>query len=156
MEPEPIGGIKVFGDRDRHAISRNFVEHLGELPPTRRRLALALACALPWRDRPDELPGCYERELALAAWEADAEDSNRDIPASVETEAFMDPENPPVSEVFLRQLIPLGPSRRRALLLSVCRAFWAIEYRSPPEWLARSSRHASGDEGDEYRLIKDR
>lgn len=45
-----IGRIPVFGEAGRAPIAKEFIEQLGGLAPTQRRLALARACALPWQN----------------------------------------------------------------------------------------------------------
>lgn len=160
MEPQPppkhmIGNVPIWGDRGRPNIAEAFVERLGELPPTKRRLALALACALPWRNNSDELPNCYKRELEAAAWEAYEEDLSRGQDHNRgDIEGLIDPEDPPISKLFLRQLVAVGPTERRAVLAQACIGFWIVDHVPPPKWLSRYCDHAYGDDAEDYRLRK--
>lgn len=154
-QPEMIGNVPVFGERGRAPIARAFVEALGRLTPTQRRLALARACALPWRDKPSQLPDCYKRELEAAEWEAREEDRGRGrSPHATDIDSLLDSEDLPISELFLRQLIPLRPSRRRSHLAQACIAFSVLERRTPPQWISRFNEHAHGDAAEDYRLDK--
>lgn len=154
MEPRYIGGIAIFGERGRAPIASSLIERLSDLPPTKRRLVLAQACTLPWQDDPDKLPDCYRRELDLAEWEAEEEDRLRGNAADpLDTGPLIEDGEPPINEVFLRQLIPLGPSHRRSILTFACTGSWLERKERPPEWISRHNRHALGDQAEESRLI---
>ncbi len=151
--PEIIGSVPVYGDPERGAIDRRFVERLDGLTPTQRRLALARACALPWRNAPAKMPDCYRRDLETAEWEAREEAGDQGYSlASAKVDALIDPGDPPIRELFLRQLIPLRPSHRRAQLASACRAFSFLDREPPPEWIARFCDQAIGEEAEDVRL----
>lgn len=156
MKPTYIGAVPVFGELGKPPIGKDFVERLGELPPTMRRLALARACAFPWRGNVAELPHCYRRELESATWEAQEEQrwAARDSRPADAT-SVLEAEEPPISEVFLRQLIPLGPCERRAQLAQACIAAWILDRTPPPDWLSHYSANAFYAEGEEYRLRKE-
>jgi hypothetical protein len=57
----------------RPVVSLRFLDLLTDLAPSSPRLALAMACAKPWRDCAAELPECYRVELDHAGWVAHAE-----------------------------------------------------------------------------------
>lgn len=71
LEAKGLG--RVLNPRGDEVVSRRFVERLGELAPSSRRLAIAMACAQPWRDEPEATPECYRVELDYARWVAEAE-----------------------------------------------------------------------------------
>lgn len=51
------------GPLDPPDVSKEFVDRLGVLTPTQRRLALARASVQPWRYDPNGPPACYRRDL---------------------------------------------------------------------------------------------
>jgi hypothetical protein len=150
-QPSSIGDVRIVGEPGRDQISRSFVERLACLTPTQRRLALAHACTLPWRDNPAEVPACFKRELETAAWEARQEDLAREG-KSVDVQEIVDPHDPPISEVFLRQIVSSSPTRRRAQLAIVCAAPWLGGSEFPPESISRSFEDALAEATEEHRL----
>lgn len=103
-------GVRFIGEHGVRSASPEFLVRLDELPPSARRLALAKACAVPWRDRLDELPDCYRWGLshALDEWHEDRA-AYPDAEAAL-TAIFADvPE--PISEAVLRQIVELTSGR---------------------------------------------
>jgi hypothetical protein len=116
--------ITILGESPggRPNVTEQFARSLADLTPTRRRLALAKACAQPWRDDPEAMPECYRRDLALAAYEA-AREHAACCPAFDPDPMFVDdPE--PISPLLLRQLAELSPTHRRMTLTSVLGHPW--------------------------------
>lgn len=155
------GQVRIIGERGVRSASPEFLTRLDELPPTARRLALAKACALPWRDRIDELPDCYRWELRRALDEA-----REDLAAYPAAEAmlasiFADvPE--PINEVVLRQVVALTPTSRRFSLIFALAGAWPggpkpLLTSSPdaPRWLARELAYTQWTSSDEFRAWKE-
>jgi hypothetical protein len=153
VEPDFIGTVAIFGEKGKKQIAKSFLDGLGNLSPTKRRLALARACAFPWRDKPEDLPDCYKRELEMASFEADEEDLARGAtPNHGAVADLFASEEPPINEIFLRQLVPLGPSDRRHALIMPGLARWGFEGQTPPEWIMRSWESTAFDATREWEL----
>ncbi len=155
------GRVSILGERGKPNASKEFVKRLGDFPPTFRRLAIAKACALPWRDRLDELPACFRWELLQANAEA-----NEDRAAYPHMHAQLDrlfaEVQEPISELVLRQIAEKTPTSRYFSLLFVL----AIE--SPggmksvfegssdaPEWLLKEFPYAQWVDSDEFRAWRE-
>ena len=143
----------ILGDEDTPPASQAFLAQLETFPPTARRLVLARAYALPWRDRPSELPECYRRELAYSSVNAaDEYPSMAELDRRIADLFVAEPT--PVSGTVLRQLVSLTPSDRQLALFF---AFWSLWFPdSPggewkgPDWLRREYDHAAWLAQEEY------
>lgn len=124
--------IRIFGEPPggRPNVTEHFARSLAELTPTQRRLAVATACALPWRHEAEGMPECYRRDLALAAYEAAQEHAACCAAFDVEAMFVDDPE--PISPLLLRQLAELSPTNRRERLSSALSGPWSGPI--PEQW----------------------
>jgi len=120
-------------------------------------LALAKACALPWKDRIDQLPECFRHELrrALDDWHDDRA-AYPDAEAAL-AHIFADV-NEPISEVVLRQVVDLTPTSRYSSLIFALAGAWPggpmpLLKGSPdaPRWLARELAYTGWTSKDEFR-----
>ncbi|HVM06541.1 MAG TPA: hypothetical protein VM242_15360 [Acidimicrobiales bacterium] len=159
--------IRIFGEPPggRPNVTERFARSLAELTPTRRRLALARACAQPWRNDAEAMPECYQRDLVLAAYEAGQEHATCCADFDVDAMFVEDPE--PISPLLLRQLAELSPTHRRERLTSVLSSPWSgpipekwrhlvesgrIEWgdpSEPPEWLQREHEYRHAENFDD-------
>ena len=57
----------------------------------------------------------------------------------------------PISEVVLRQLIPMTPTRRYFSLIATLWHAWGRNHHGTPAWLAREYAYMFWARGDEYR-----
>jgi hypothetical protein len=155
------GQVEMLGEPGVRPASAEFLTRLDELPPSARRLALAKACALPWKDRIDELPDCYRWELrrAIDDWREDrAAYPNADTTLA---RIFEDvPE--PISAVLLRQLVDRTPNHRHSTLIFALVCSWPggptpVLTGAPeaPRWLVRERAYTQWTSMDEFRAWKD-
>lgn len=108
-------------------VCRSFVSRLDELTPTLRRLALAMACARPWRDDPENLPDCYRRELEYSADQARrgyelSTDTRSQASAALShldarLSSLFEDEPEPIAKGLLLQFLDCTPTERRPLLI---------------------------------------
>lgn len=141
------GQVRILGERGKPSIAPGFVQQLTRLSPVLRRLAITKACAVPWRDRVDELPVAFRWELIRAASEA-AEDT-----ASDETvDQMFAGESAPISEVLLEQIAGMGPVDRYVSLVLALAALAATELR--PEWLQQELDYVCWLAQDNYHHIR--
>ena len=143
--------------------SRTFAHQLTDLTPTQRRLALAKACAQPWRDDPEAMPDCYREGLDDAVYEAREEHLGCCTPA-FDPDSLFETEPEPISPYLLRQLAEMTPALRRLSLILVISWCWeghpseelraaalarGIKLGEPedyPEWVTRDfDYHRTGD-----------
>ena len=89
-------------------MAKEFLLKLDDLTPTNRRLAIATACTMPWRDKEEEIPECYRRDLQKASYDARQEYVSLFNPGYL-----FEPNKEPISEPLLRQIAPLTPTDRR-------------------------------------------
>jgi hypothetical protein len=132
--------VRILGERGKPSIAPGFVQQLTRLSPVLRRLAIAKACAVPWRDRVDELPVAFRWELIRAASQA-AEDTVSDETVD---QVFAG-ESAPISEVLLEQIAGMGPVDR---YVSLVLALAATEPR--PEWLQQELDYVCWLAQDDY------
>lgn len=128
-------------------VSRTFAHKLTVLTPTQRRLALAKACAQPWRDDPDAMPNCYRRDLEHATYQAREEHGS--CCATFAPDYLFETEPDPISPYLLRQLAEMTQGYRRASLASVISGCW----RGRPSEELRAAARARGielGEGEDY------
>ncbi len=161
MAPTFTGTVPNYGEEGKIQMTRAFAKRLGELSPTKRRLAIARACMLPWRDSPGKAPDCYTHELAMASWEADEEDRVRGCSPDhrdVDEALSISGPDPLINEIFLRQLIAVPPARRRNLLFGACLGPWVDEFvegGTPPEfpdWIICTNKYLGFQSADERHL----
>lgn len=154
IEPAKLGNAQVFGERGKSQVAPLFLERLAGLTPSQRRVALARACVLPWQDKPADMPACFRRELETAAWEASEEDRARERDSDPTASILEDfsSTNQPINRIFLRQIVRLSPTRRRARLAAACAAPWLVKGEKPPEWISRNDQHARDDAAEEHRI----
>lgn len=138
------GRVTILGERGKASASREFLLRLGDLAPSLRRLALAKACTLPWAERPDEMPACFQWELTRAMGEALEDRGAHPEMDGVVDELFAS-EPAPISEVLLRQVVPMTPTTRYFSLI------FALAWDDAPEWLTRELAYAKWVVHDEYR-----
>jgi len=143
-------------------VCRSFVSRLDELTPTLRRLALAMACARPWRDDPESLPDCYRGELQYSAYQARRDCELTTDPHSQANAALShldarlsslfedDPE--PIAKELLLQFLDCTPTERRALLIFFLAELGWGEGDPIAEWLLPEQEY-TGLEGRDERWI---
>ena len=154
------GQVRILGEPGIRGASPEFLARLDELPPTARRLALARACALPWKDCIDELPDCYRWELshALDEWR---EDRAAYPNAEATLASIFDDVPEPISAAVLRDLVERTPTDRASGLLFVLACSWTggpkpVVTGSPdaPRWLVRELAYTERMSRDEFRAWK--
>ena len=146
--------------------SKPFAHKLTDLTPTQRRLALAKACAQPWRDDPDAMPDCYRLDLDQAVYEA-REEHLGCCTTVFDPDYLFETEPEPISPYLLRQLAEMTPGHRRSSLVFVISGCWrghlseelralalanGIELGDPedfPEWVIREHMHRGWDYAEE-------
>ena len=153
-------GVRHLGEPGVRPASPEFLTRLDELPPSARRLALAKACALPWKDDVDELPDCYLWELrrAIDDWDED----RAAYPDADETFARIFEDVPePISAGLLRQIVDDAPSDRRHSLMFALVCSWPggpkpVLTGAPeaPRWLVREWAYTAWAGTDAFRARK--
>ena len=151
------GQVRNLGEPGVRPASPEFLTRLDELPPSARRLALAKACGLPWKDDVDALPDCYRWELrrAIDDWRED----RAAYPDADATFARIFEDVPePISEVLLRQLVDLTPTDRHSALIFALACSWPggpkpVLTGAPeaPRWLVRDLAYTQWAGMDELR-----
>lgn len=173
------GQVRILNPRGEAVVSRRFLERLGELPPSSRELAIARACAQPWRDRPEELPECYRVELDHARWAAQREREVWDVAGRAGEGGFGEPvvdldylfadEPEPILAYSLQVFAGYGPLSRRHSLARQSRSQWKEEpgprireafrrhagrdfgeAEQPPEWIVRREEHFRALLGEQH------
>jgi len=120
--------ITILGEAPggRPNVTEHFARSLADLTPTQRRLALAKACAQPWRDDTKPCQSAAGGTWALAAYEAAPEDAAC-CPAFDADAMFVDdPE--PISPPLLRQARGAG---HRQVDEMCSRGCWAVPGAAP-------------------------
>ena len=156
------------GPLDPSDISREFLDRLTELTPTQRRYALAKACTHPWRDRPEETPACYQRQLDHATFELEQE-RTFGATAALDLETLFSGVGVPISEVLLRQCAEMSAAERRSSLAFVIGNEWPgqppdawrtridageldwPDTAEPPEWAVQDFHLWGQEAAEEYR-----
>lgn len=155
------GAVRWIGECGVRSASPVFLTQLDDLPPSARRLALAKACALPWKDRIDELPECYRYELSRAL--DDWHDDRAAYPdmGTIMTGIFADVHEP-ISATVLRQVVELTPTSRYSSLIFALAGSWPggpmpLLEGSPeaPRWLARELAYTGWTSKDEFRAWRE-
>ncbi len=144
-------GMSVLGEgpAGKANASTGFVRQLETLTPAHRRLAIAIACAQPWREDPASMPDCYRRALDHATYEADAEHRPCSGGEFSLDELFQaHPE--PISRTVLLQLAEMPPTRRRVAMAFMWSGCWRpkISEQARAEILVR--RGFDYGDGEEY------
>lgn len=158
------------GPLDPPDVSKEFVDRLGVLTPTQRRLALTKACVQPWRHDPNGPPACYRRDLEHAEYEAANEHLTCGSGSvSFEVDELFSEEPEPISRLLLEELAAMTGVDRRSSFAFVISNSWSgqppeewrprieageIEWPSteePPEWVLRDFDRWSGESSEEYR-----
>lgn len=175
------GKVRILNPRGEAVVSRRFLERLGELAPSSRELAIARACAQPWRDRPEELPECYRVELDHARWVAQREREVWDAAGRAGEGGFGEPvvdldylfadEPEPLLAYPLQLFAGYGPLWRRHSLASQFRGQWKEEpgprireafrrhagrdfgeAEEPPEWVVRRAEYFRAVMGEQHSI----
>jgi len=149
-------------------VSKAFAHRLSELTPTQRRLALAKACAQPWRDELGAMPECYRRDLDHATYEA-REEHKTCCGSPFDPDCLFEGEAEPIASYLLRQLAEMTPADRRSSLFRVISGCWnpdhsadfraraavaGIDLGEPedlPEWVRREVSYSWAEWTDERR-----
>lgn len=152
--------VTIVGERGKQSVSPEFLRRLDDLSPSFRRLALARACVLPWTDRPEELPACYQWELTRATAEASEDRAAYPHMDGLLDDLFADVAEP-LNSVQLSQLVEMTPTGRYfhiifALALASkpggVKAVLAGS-RDAPKWLHHEFAYAQQVRSDEYRAL---
>ena len=147
------GRVTIVGERGKRSASPEFLARLDDLPPSFRRLALARACALPWNDRPYEMPACFQWELTRAMAEASEDRAAYPHMDARLEDLFAEARNP-ISPLVLSQIVEMTPTGRYFSLIFAFSNLWG-ERERVPAWLHRELAYAKSVVQDEYRAWRE-